>query len=355
MRAAVYHGRRDVRIEAVDPRPVGPTDVAVDIAYCGICGSDVHEYAAGPIAIPADEPHPLTGETLPLTLGHEFSGTVREVGEDVERVAAGDRVTVNPAIWCGDCKFCQRGDHNLCVTGGSIGLAGWGGGLAERAVVPASQVVPVPAGVGLDDAALAEPYAVALHAVRRSRLRAGDDAAVFGAGPIGLGVAQLARLAGANRLFVSEPAAGRRSVAGELGARTLDPAETDPVGHVSGLTDGGVAVAFEAAGAEPALRDAVRTTDRGGEVVLISVFEEEIAIQPNFVMMAERSLVGSIAYGTGPRAAAGEFAAVLDMLADGRLDPEPLVTDRIDLDDVVADGFEALIDPDGQVKILVSP
>lgn len=355
MRAAVYHGQRDVRVEDVEPRSVGPNDVAIEVAYCGICGSDVHEYAAGPIAIPEQEPHPLTDETLPLTLGHEFSGTVRDVGDAVDDIAVGNRVTVNPAIWCGDCRFCQEGNYHRCVSGGSIGLAGWGGGLAERAVVPASQVVPVPDDVGLDYAALAEPYAVALHAVRRSSLQSGDDCVVFGAGPIGLGIAQTSRLAGARRVYVSEPQDGRRAVADELGMEAIDPTDVDPVRWVSSRTDGGADVAYEAAGVEPALEAALRTTIRGGEVLLVSVFEEAATIQPNYLMMAERSIVGSIAYRTGPRAAEYEFAAVLEAVADGRLDPEPLVTKRIDLDDVVEDGFEALTNPDEQVKILVSP
>lgn len=355
MRAAVYHGRRDVRVEDVTQRSTGPNDVEIEIAYCGICGSDVHEYAAGPIAIPEDEPHPLTNETLPIPMGHEFSGTVSDVGAAVDDVAIGDRVTVNPAIWCGECRFCQEGNHHRCVSGGSIGLAGWGGGLAERAVVPASQVAPVPDDVDLADAALAEPYAVALHAVRRSKLEAGDDCVVFGAGPIGLGLAQMSRLAGAKNIYVSEPQPGRRGVAAELEMETVDPMETDPVHWVSSRTNGGADVAFEAAGVEPALEDAIRTTIRGGEVLLVSVFEEDATIQPNYLMMAERSIVGSIAYQTGPRAAEYEFSAVLEMLSDGRLDPDPLVTKRIQLDDVVEDGFEALTDPDEQVKILVSP
>lgn len=355
MRAAVYHGRGDVRVEETDERQIGPADVEIEVAYCGLCGSDVHEFSAGPLAIPEEDPHPLTGETLPLVLGHEFSGTVNRTGDAVDRVEAGDRVTVNPAIWCGDCQYCHQGDYHLCVAGGSIGLSGWGGGLAERTVVPASQVVQVPDAIGLDHAALAEPYAVALHAVRRSGLRPGDDAAIFGAGPIGLAVTEVAQVAGGGRTFVSEPQEGRRKIAERIGARAIDPAATNPVHEVSAATDGGVEVAYEAAGVESALNQAVRTTSKGGEVTLISVFEDAATVHPNYVMMAERTVRGSIAYETGPRAAEAEFADVLGMFADGRLDPELLVTDRIDLSGVVESGFEPLVEPDEQVKILVSP
>lgn len=356
MRAAVYHGQRDLRVEDVAVEPPGPTEVEIEVAYCGICGSDVHEYDAGPIAIPEDDPHPITDETLPLTMGHEFSGTVTDVGDEVNRFEPGDRVTVNPAIWCGDCQFCHRGDYHICVFGGSIGLSGGGGGLAERAVVPSTQVVPVPDQVSLEYAALAEPYAVALHAVRRSTLQAGDTAAIFGAGPIGLGVAQIAKMAGAEDVFVSEPREGRRAIAEQLDVETVDPGASNPVRKISSATGGGAEVVYEAAGVESALQQAIRTTLKGGEVTLISVFEEPATIQTNYLMMAERSITGSIAYKTGPRAAQGEFASVLQMLASNRLDPEPLITNRIDLSSIVEDGFEPLLEPEGgQVKILVSP
>jgi len=165
----------------------------------------------------------------------------------------------------------------------------------------------------------------------------------------------MGRISGAGSVYVSEPQDGRRAVADDLGTSTIDPSTTDPVRWVSSRTDGGTDVAYEAAGVEAALRAAIRTTVRGGEVLLVSVFEDEATFQPNYLMMAERSIVGSIAYRTGPRAADYEFATVLELLADGRLDPEPLVTKRIDLAKVVADGFESLTNPGDQVKVLVSP
>lgn len=356
MRAAVYHGRGDVRIEDRAEQALEPDTVRIDVATCGLCGSDVHEYAAGPLAIPDEHEHALTGETRPVTLGHEFSGTVSEVGAGVDTVAVGDRVTVNPAIWCGDCRYCQEGAYHRCRYGGSIGLSGGGGGLAENVVVPATQVVPLHDDVSLEHGALVEPYSVALHAIRRSNVRAGSTVAVFGAGPIGLCVTELAAVAGATEVFVSEPRAARRAVAREMGAtEVVDPAETNPIKHISAATDGGVEVAFEVAGVEQTVTQSVRTTLKGGQVVLISVFEDEIAVQPNFVMMAERTVTGSIAYETGPRAASGEFGRVVDLLADGTLDPSPLVSNIIPLADVVEHGFERLVDLESDdTKILVS-
>lgn len=356
MRAAVYHGRGEVRVEERDERTVGPESVRIDVAVCGLCGSDVHEYAAGPLAIPDAQAHELTGETLPVTMGHEFSGRVSEVGEDVTDVGVGDRVTVNPAIWCGECRYCVAGSYQRCRYGGSIGLSGGGGGLAENVVVPATQVVPLPEEVSFSHGALVEPYSVALHAIRRSSIRAGSTVAVFGAGPIGLCVTELAAVAGATDVVVSEPREARRAAAREMGATdVIDPAETNPIHYLSSELDGGVEVAFEVAGVEPTVTQSIRSTLKGGEVVLISVFEDEVSVQPNYVMMAERTLTGSIAYETGPRAADGEFGSVTKLLRDGVLDPTPLVTSEIALNDVVADGFERLLDESSdEIKVLVS-
>jgi len=204
MRAAVYHGREDVRIEQVEERAIAPGSVRVAVEACGICGSDLHEYAEGPIAIPADHPHPLTGETLPLTMGHEFAGTVVETGGGVDDPEVGDAVVVNPIVACGECRYCTGGRYSLCDSLMNIGIHGGGGGFAERVVVSAENAVALPEGVSFEQGALVEPLSVGLHAVRRSGLAAGDTAAVFGAGPVGLGVLQAAAIlapAALGRLF----------------------------------------------------------------------------------------------------------------------------------------------------------
>lgn len=357
MRSAVYHGPEDIRIESRDPKPLKSNSVRIDVEYCGICGSDVHEYTAGPLAIPSETPHPLTDAVAPVPLGHEFSGLVAECGEDVTSFAPGDRVTVNPALWCGECRYCQDGHYQRCVHGGSIGLSGAPGGFAETAVLQESMVVPLPERVSLKHGALVEPYSVALHAIRRSGFKPGDAIAVFGAGPIGLCIVDIASNAGATDIFVSEPRAIRRENARQIGAtETLDPQESSPIHHISAETDGGVEIAFESAGVAETVNQAVRSTLKGGTVTLISVFEESISVQPNFVMMAERSITGSIAYQTGPRARDGEFGVITEMLARDSLTPDALITSEIELEDIVANGFEQLIGPNSdQIKVLVSP
>jgi len=357
MRAAVYHGREDVRIEQVEERAIAPGSVRVAVEACGICGSDLHEYAEGPIAIPADHPHPLTGETLPLTMGHEFAGTVVETGGGVDDPEVGDAVVVNPIVACGECRYCTGGRYSLCDSLMNIGIHGGGGGFAERVVVPAENAVALPEGVSFEQGALVEPLSVGLHAVRRSGLAAGDTAAVFGAGPVGLGVLQAAVAAGAREVYVSEPRDARRELAARLGAtEVVDPTETEPVRAISAATDGGTDVAFEVAGVESALTGAVRTTRKAGTTVVVSLFEETTDFDPNLVMLGERNLLGSYGYRGGPLAGHGEFAATMQMLRDGRLEAEPTVTGRISLADVVDEGFERLRDPDSDhVKVLVEP
>jgi (R,R)-butanediol dehydrogenase/meso-butanediol dehydrogenase/diacetyl reductase len=356
MRAAVYHGREDVRVEDIE-EPDGPEgeEIRVDVAACGICGSDLHEYTVGPIAIPPKgEPHPVTGEELPVPLGHEFAGEVTEVGEDVSDLSVGDRVAVNPIIYCGECQLCERGDYQLCESGGFVGLSGGGGGLSEEVVVPEEKAIALPDSVSSAHGALAEPFSVGFHAVQKSDFSAGDSVAVYGTGPIGLTVVQVLQAVGAGTVYAVEPQDSRRELAAEVGAdEVLNPVETDPVPYITERTGGGVDVAFEVAGIERTLQDAIASTLAGGNVTVVSVFEDTAEIHPNEIVLNGRSLTGTLAYQGGPRSAE-DFGAVIDMFESGDLDPEALISSRIGLDGTVEDGFEALLDPEREeVKILV--
>lgn len=356
MRAAVYYGQEDVRVEDVEQQDVGPTDVRVDVTACGICGTDLHEYVAGPIDTPGDAPHPITGEAVPIRFGHEFGGTVAELGDDVDGIEIGDLVAVNPILTCGDCRYCEEGKYNICTNIGTIGLSGCGGGFAENTVVDQSHVLVVPDSVPDEYTALIEPLAVGVHAVRESDMELGDDVAVIGCGPIGLATALAAKAMGAGRLFASASRDSRRELARRIGAdEVVDPNETDPVEFVRSRTDDGVDVAFEVAGAGSSLDQAVQCTTRDGSVTVISLFEEPVEFDPNPVVHGERTLDGVFAYGSGPLGDR-DYRTVVDLLATERIDPEPLVTGRVTLDDMVEGGFEQLVDREsGHVKILVEP
>jgi (R,R)-butanediol dehydrogenase/meso-butanediol dehydrogenase/diacetyl reductase len=185
VRALRFHAARDLRIEDVE-EPGGPRagEVVVRVATCGICGTDLHEYVAGPIVTPV-EPHPLTGARNPQILGHEFAGEVVAVGSEVTSVREGDRVAIMPLAYCGRCAYCRRGLQHLCATMGCVGLSHAWGGMAELATVAEYQVVRLPDGVSFAQGALIEPTAVAAYGVERGGVAPGDKVLITGAGPIG--------------------------------------------------------------------------------------------------------------------------------------------------------------------------
>ena len=231
MRALRFHAAHDLRIEEVaEPSAPGLGEVVVRVVTCGICGTDLHEYLAGPIVTPV-EPHPLTGAQNPQILGHEFAGDVVAVGPGVTRVREGDRVAIMPLAYCGHCAYCQRGLQHLCATMGCVGLSHPWGGMAELATVAEYQIVRLPAGVTHQQGALIEPTAVAAYGVERAGVGPGDRVLVTGAGPIGALAALCARSAGASSVYVSEPNPARRARAEALEVATvLDPTAVDVPG-----------------------------------------------------------------------------------------------------------------------------
>ena len=204
MRAVVYHNAKDVRIEEVpEPGSLGPSEVLFKPRYCGICGTDLHEYVEGPKII-SSKPHTLTGAKLPQIMGHEATGDVVEVGEQVTNVKAGDRVAIMPLIYCGKCYFCRRGLNHLCEIQGAFGLSYAWGGFAELAVAPDYEMVPLPDNVSYEQGALVEPAAVAAYAVERGGVQGGENVLIAGAGPIGALAALYAMAIGAGSVYVSE-------------------------------------------------------------------------------------------------------------------------------------------------------
>ena len=188
MRAARYYGNSDIRIEEIDEPTVGAGEVGIDVAWCGICGTDLHEYKDGPIFCPSPgHPHPISGEDAPITLGHEFSGVVYALGEGVDDLEVGQHVVVEPYIIRDDVDTSQDNmAYHLSPDMNFIGLAGRGGGLGEKVSVKRRWVHPIADSVPLDQAALIEPLSVGYHAYQRSGAKAGDLALIAGAGPIGL-------------------------------------------------------------------------------------------------------------------------------------------------------------------------
>ncbi|WP_275401738.1 alcohol dehydrogenase catalytic domain-containing protein [Salinicola corii] len=226
MTAARWYQARDIRVERIAVPALGdPHQVKVKVAACGICGSDLHEYAAGPIFIPVDSPHPLSHDRAPIVMGHEFAGEVVDVGSAVTRVAVGDRVAIEPILSPHRDGAYLMERYNLSPQLGFHGLSGGGGGFAEYTVVGEHMVHRLPDALSYEQGALVEPAAVGLHAVRQSSLKAGDSAVVFGAGPIGLMVIESLKAAGAASIHAVEVSAARKQRASKLGAVVHDPTE----------------------------------------------------------------------------------------------------------------------------------
>lgn len=343
MKALRWHNQKDVRLEDIDEPVIKPNQVKMKVKWCGICGSDLHEYLGGPIFIPVDNPHPLTGEVAPVTMGHEFSGEVVEVGPEVKDYQVGDRVVVEPIF----ATHGHQGAYNLDKQMGFLGLAGGGGGLSEYVAVDEELLFKLPDSLSYEQGALVEPSAVALYAVRSSKVKAGDKVAVFGCGPIGLLVIEALKAAGATEIYAVELSPERQAKAEELGAIIVDPGKVDDtVEEIRRLTDGGVEVAFEVTGVPVVLRQAIQSTDIGGETMIVSIWEKPAEIMPNDIVIQERSIKGIIGY-------RDVFPQVLSLMEKGYFSAEKLVTKKIKLDEVVEEGFESLIKEKNQVKILV--
>lgn len=285
-RAAHFLGNREfTNATGLVATPPGPGRVAMEVAFTGLCGTDLHLFH-GQMA------HRVH---IPLIMGHETSGTVAEVGEGVTHVAPGDPVTVMPIAVCGECRACRQGNIQVCYRLRFLGIDAQGS-LQERWEVPASIVFPLPARLPLDEAALVEPLAVAVHDVRRSDLAAGEKVVVIGGGPVGQLIALVARAAGGEVLLV-EPDAGRRLFAAELGTEAADPAGEDLKERIEAWTGGdGADLAFEVSATHPGTRlmtDVLATRGRG---VVVGIQAQPAPVDVFRVFWRELTILGARTY-----------------------------------------------------------
>lgn len=351
MKAAVWRGRHDIRIEEV-PVPDKPAAgwVKIRVHWCGICGSDLHEYVAGPVFIPVDQPHPLTGLKGHCILGHEFSGEIAELGAGVTGFEIGERVTADACQHCGQCYYCTHGLYNICERLAFTGLMN-NGAFAEYVNVPAELLYKLPDDFPTEAGALIEPLAVGLHAVKKAGSIVGQTVVVVGAGTIGLCTIMCARAAGAGRVIALEMSSARKQKALEVGASlVVDPKETDAVAQVKALTGGyGSDVSFECIGNTSTAKLAIDVIRKAGKSVMVGIFEKPTEFNFFDIVSTEKEVIGSLAYN-------GEFADVIRFIADGRIDVAPLITGRIPLADIVSKGFDELVNnKDRNVKIIVQP
>lgn len=286
----------------------------IQVAACGICGSDVHGYDGS------------TGRRIPpIVMGHEAAGIVTAVGAEVTSVSPGDRVTFDSTVYCARCEFCLRGEVNLCenrqVVGVSCDEYRRAGAFAEYITVPEYIVYKLPPSLSFADAAMLEAASVSLHAVKLSRIEGGDTALVIGAGMIGLLTLQAARVAGCSRVFVADVDGTRLDMAATLGAaETLRASETDLVREVLRLTNGrGVDVVLEAVGRAETVWAAIECARKGGTVTLIGNLAADVSIPSQKVVTRQIRLQGSCA-------SAGEYPDAIDLVSSGKIKVSPMIS-----------------------------
>jgi L-iditol 2-dehydrogenase len=304
------------KLELADlPQPEpGANEVLVQVAACGICGSDVHGYDG------------TSGRRIPpIVMGHEAAGTIAQVGASVKDFKKGDRVTFDSTVYCGECDYCRRGEVNLCdqrqVVGVSCGDYRRAGAFAEYVVVPQRILYHLPESLSFPEAAMLEAVSVALHAVRLSEFKGGETVLVVGAGMIGLLTMQAARAGGAARIIVADIDATRLRLAKEMGAdSTLQLSGAELVAEIMRLTGNqGVDVALEAVGRNETVSVAIDSVRKGGTVTLIGNISPEVTLPLQKVVTRQLRLQGTAA-------SAGEYPQAMELMMNGKIQVKPLIT-----------------------------
>ncbi len=322
--AAYYRGKKSFAVEQAQATDPGPGEAAIRVAYCGICGTDMHVYHGNMDA--------RVG--LNRVIGHEMSGVVEAVGEGVDTVEPGQKVVVRPLDHCGECPACKRGHQHICQNLKFLGLD-TDGAMQEIWSVPAHTLHVLPDDLRMDHAALIEPVAVACHDVRLSDLQPGEDVVVIGGGPIGILVAMVARDAGGN-VVISEVNPNRLAIAEKLGFDTINPIETDLVSTINARTgDKGADVVFEVSGTQPGVDAMTAVAATRARIVMVAIHAQKPQIDLFQFFWRELRLIGARVY--EPE----DYEKAIAVVASGGVDADVVITDVSPLADIQA-AFEAL-------------
>ena len=333
--AAFYRGDRQFTVETTQASPPAPGEVAVRIAYCGICGTDMHVFHGNMDARVGFE----------RVIGHEMSGTIAAVGDGVGGMAVGQKVVVRPLDHCGDCPACHAGHEHICHNLKFLGLD-TDGAMQEIWNVPAHTIHMLPDDIRMDHAALIEPVAVACHDVRLSRLQANEDALVIGGGPIGVLVAMVARDAGA-RVMISEVNPHRLAIAGKLGFDTINPMETDLAAAIDERTGGkGAEVVFEVSGTQPGVDAMTACAATRGRIVMVAIHAQKPEVDMFRFFWRELELVGVRVYEKE------DYEKAIAIIAGGGVDADTVITDVSPLSEIQS-AFESLDSSPTALKSLI--
>lgn len=334
MKAAVWYGEKDIRVEDREMNELKAGDVKVKVAWAGICGSDLHAYLH-PESVPID---------LERTLGHEFSGVIEAVGTDVKDLKPGDRVCIYPMLL----KNPENAINERFVTLDAVGV-NMDGGFADYAILPKKAVFKIPDNLPLDIAAMVEPAAVSYQGIEDAGVKAGDVVAVYGVGPIGLFAIAAAKASGAKQVIAADINEVRLKVAQEMGADVVINSNHDnPVEVIRSIVPEGADVTIEAAGVESAFTQATQSTKIRGVMMIVSFYTNTLDISiPQSILFTGIKIMGSVGYSHAT------YQKVVDELASGKLVAKPMVTSRVDLANIKEEGFEKLLNDPTQEKILV--
>jgi 2-desacetyl-2-hydroxyethyl bacteriochlorophyllide A dehydrogenase len=333
MKASYYKGNQTFTVqpaEAIDP---AAGEVRVKVAYCGLCGTDLHVYHGNMDARVGSH----------RIIGHEMSGTVEAVGADIGDLTAGDNVVIRPLVACHQCPACQRGHSHICQNLKFLGLDS-DGALQQRWTVPRHTVHKLPVSLSLRDAALVEPVAVACHDVTRSRLSAGEDVLVIGGGPIGILIGMVAKQQGGN-VTISEVNAHRLDMAKDMGFKTLDPTQCN-VGETLYRETGnkGADVIFEVSGTQPGVDCMTEAAAARARIVMVAIHSSAPKVDLFKFFWREIELFGARVY------TSDDFEMAIDLIARGAIDCNSVITDIQGLDKV----GEVLADMSGNPSTLKS-
>lgn len=336
MKAAIFKGKENIIIEDGLGKPtIEPDEVLIRVKKVGICGSDVGSYETG-------------GPYFPnIIIGHEFSGELAQIGQNVKKLKEGMRVTVNPQIPCHECYFCLHNQENMCkISNYAYGTTG-DGAMREFINVKAERIHILPDNVTFEEAATVEPLSVALYAVEESGFKLGQNAAVIGAGPIGLMIIQVLKSAGANKIYVLEPVETKQKIALELGAdKVFQPKAWN---KISRLTDKlGPEHVYDCVGLSSTFTTAIQLARKGGHVTLIGMHSNTFEIN-NILQLSLNNITIRGVYGYNQDI----FRKAINLYAQKKIKTSPLITNHITLEQV-PDMFRVLgHPPHDELKVIV--
>ncbi|SDN71075.1 zinc-binding dehydrogenase [Bacillus sp. OK048] len=334
MKAGQYISPNRVALANIEKPSIVEGEALVKVSHAGICGTDMMIYFGK---------HPRA--KAPLTMGHEFSGVIEEIN-GAHVFQSGDRVVVEPTIGCGECEPCQSGNGHVCESLKLIGID-MDGGFAEYVRVPIDRLHKVPAELSLAAAALAEPVAVAVHTVKRSTLKAGDNVAILGAGPIGLLIGLIAKLNGAKDIFVSDISPFRLAKAESLGFKAINASNTNVVDEILYQANGRlIDVVFEVAGNQSTVDQMIDLIKTQGQIVVVSVFKNKPMIDLAKMHFREISLTTTRCYSSD------DFSAAIEIMASGKIDLPSIISHELDIDEIEK-GFLLMQKPDESLKVLI--